>query len=179
MEKSSLNEAGNVLFIILLVVGLFAALSYTITQSDRGGGNIDKAQAQVVANEVIAYASSISAAVEQIRQEGFGENDIKFSHPLLSNTYGTYDAAPAAEVFNPRGGGVTFQLAGGIASAGDPIFSATNDVRNVGTRCANAGCTNCTSINSQNCTDLVMYIPINNPLICQGVNKTYRHRRKC
>lgn len=174
MEKSRDNkgsrEAGNVIFIILLAIALFAALSYAISRGDRGGGNLDKTRARVVANDIISYGASIASAIEQIRQEGASENEISFAHPLLSTTYGTYDSTPATEVFNPRGGGVSFQIPGGSMASGDPLFTATNDVRNVGTRCANASCTNCNSINSPNCVDLVMIQALIDVNVCTGIN---------
>lgn len=165
------HEAGNVLFFILLAAGLFAALSYTVSRSNRGSPNIDRSQARVIANDIVSYGGTIVSAIEQIRQEGFSENQISFAHPQLDATYGTFDDNPTTEVFNVRGGAVTFSNPAGTRSAGDLIFSATNDVRNVGSRCVDGSCSNCTSIASTACVDLIMFLPLNDPNTCRGINE--------
>mgnify|MGYP000320069625 CR=1 FL=1 len=111
------TQRGNILFLILLAVVLFAALSYAVTQSTRGGGSdasSEKAQAQ--ASEILNYFAQMDAAVQRMMLTG-GVKDYELnfyqqtSHKFI---YGASDNTNCTEarcrVFDPAGGGVSGQF---------------------------------------------------------------------
>ncbi len=92
-------QKGNALFLILIAVALFAALSYAITQSGRGGGNISKEQATISAAQVTEFAAVVRNAVTRMLISGTQVNTIDY------DTSASGDGA----VFAADGGGVTYQ----------------------------------------------------------------------
>ena len=58
------SERGNVLFLILIAVALFAALSYAVTQSSRsGGGDAGKETNLVNSAQLTQYPAGIRTAI--------------------------------------------------------------------------------------------------------------------
>ena len=115
--KFGLNR-GNVLFLILLAVALFAALSYAVTQSSRSGGNdISDEQAAIQAAEIIQWATSVEVAVQRLRlARSLKDNELDFyttERTMRDGQVFTYDNFDCSEVscqvFHPDGGGVSFQ----------------------------------------------------------------------
>jgi hypothetical protein len=76
---------GNVLFLILIAVALFAALSYAITQSGRGSGSIERENNLIEAAKISGYFANLAA---EYRRFSLSVN----ATPLLANgaTYSCY-----------------------------------------------------------------------------------------
>ena len=66
------NSNGNALFLILIAVALFAALSYAVTQSGRGGGSIDRETAELNAAQIVQYMGAMQSAVQKLQLYGCG-----------------------------------------------------------------------------------------------------------
>lgn len=84
-----MNSNGNALFLILIAVALFAALSYALTSSGRGGGNINKEQVQIEAANFLNYVASLRSAVQRLRLRGCDETEINFENDVYKNGHGT------------------------------------------------------------------------------------------
>lgn len=98
LETLKRNERGNALFLILIAVALFAALSYAVTQSGRGGGGIDREQALIGASQVTQYAAGLRTTATRMLITGTQLADLNF---------GT--SADSDDVFDSDGGGAIEQ----------------------------------------------------------------------
>lgn len=121
-------QKGNVLFLILIAVALFAALSYAVTSSSKGGGSgISKDKANISAAEIAQYGASLEQAITRMQVVGnCAENQISFENPIESGYVNPN--APAdkrCHVFDPSGGGLSWRSDfGGFEPALPPIFSS-------------------------------------------------------
>lgn len=88
MRKRS--ELGNVLFLILIAVALFAALSYAVTQSTRGGGNANSETIKTDVAELMNYVTGIRLAITRMTIGGVADTDICFASSNWGHvSYGT------------------------------------------------------------------------------------------
>ncbi len=107
-----MKQSGNALFLILIAVALFAALSYAVTQSGRGGGSIDREQEQIVASQIAQHISEVQYAIQKMQlMSGCTPTDLSFESTewTHSNYDPTVPASTACQIYHPNGGGVTFQ----------------------------------------------------------------------
>lgn len=104
------SQRGNALFIILIAVALFAALSYAVTRSGRGGGGIQKEQDVIIAARIVQTTATLRTAVMRLQMSGVAVKDILF--------HATGDiSSPCTEtdgtcLFTPEGGGATYPQIG-------------------------------------------------------------------
>lgn len=96
------RQHGNVLFLILIAVALFAALAYAITQSSRGGGDISKEKLALEQARMDSYMASINAGTLRLKMAGCETIDYT---PPVDWTAGEKKCF----LFHPQGGQVIYQ----------------------------------------------------------------------
>lgn len=112
------KEKGNALFLILIAVALFAALSYAITQSGRGGGSIDREEAQIAATQFLDQANLYhNTIMRMMAAYGVDETELSFVNdvwPSFLNGAAQYEnpncITDTCKVFHDAGGGGLYQF---------------------------------------------------------------------
>lgn len=72
------SQRGNVLFLILIAVALFAAMSYAVTQSGRGSGTIERETALITAAQITQEAAVYRTAVNRMLLTGTDKTALQF-----------------------------------------------------------------------------------------------------
>jgi hypothetical protein len=181
-KAGSGTEHGNVLFLILIAVALFAALSYAVTQSTRSGsGSAETEKLVLQASEILNYATAMSTVVMRLQLAGCtaADNDgnlISFERAPFdgSDPYFVNPNAPAdfsCHVFHPNGGGLYYlypdkdwlddSYAAEI-SYGDLWFPAESHVLGVGTD---------TVPGNRGNKELLLIIPYVSDGLCKAITK--------
>lgn len=113
------SQHGNVLFLILIAVALFAALSYAVSVSMRnGGGSAANEKTETEVASVLQYFTGMRQAIDRMRLNGCDDAQISFER--TGSTAYTNPNSPAdkrCHVFSPNGGGISYRNYGGVATS--------------------------------------------------------------
>jgi len=153
------SESGNVLFLILIAVALFAALSYVVTQSTRSGGGSTEREKNVLSSaQMTQYPTALRTAIIRMVLGGVAVENIAFNTPA---TFGSVSVSRL--VFHPQGGGATFQEAPADLSAtgAAPLtwyYNIHTRITNIGTDTDSTG------------NDMIAFLPGVSAGICKQAN---------
>lgn len=167
------KNAGNVLFLILIAVALFAALSYAVTQSSRSGGDgVTKDKARLTASEIIQYATNLEQAISRMQLiNRCALTQISFQNTTTSDY--DFNTSTNCFVFRAEGGGVSTPAIGpdwldtaksSQDNYGIMHFSGRSCITDVGS--GGASC----SADGINNEELIYYVKYIQPDICDQIN---------
>lgn len=177
MIETPTSQSGNMLFLILIAVALFAALSYAVSTSSRtSGSTIADEKADMAADEILNYVVAIRTAVTRLLASGAcNSNSISFENNANPGYEHAGGPNPACMVFHPNGGAVPYKLPNpewlnnaAHSQWGFYNFSGRTAIQNIGTDGGGANSVELNFVlpfvNSQICTALNRQIGIVNPL---------------
>lgn len=158
------NDAGNVLFLILIAVALFAALSYAVTQSTRSGGGDASSETNLVNSaQITQYPASVKTAITRmIISSSIDPTTLEFNPPADFADLSASDHG----VFHPQGGGASYILApdavveAAINANKTWVFNGENEILNIGTNGA-------PTVSS---ADIIAFLPGTKLAICQSIH---------
>lgn len=107
-NQKFVSEDGNVLFLILIAVALFAALSYAVTQSSRSSGSgAQDSTSLIQSSQITQYPSSVKTSVLRMQvSNGIRAEELAFNPP---SDFSSLSSNPTYAVFHPDGGGATYK----------------------------------------------------------------------
>ena len=143
-KRRARAERGSILFYLLISVALLGALYYAVAQMMRGGGGAPLAEkGTLTADGILQYSNTIRAAVQAMTIGGIDPAAICFDSPNWGNASYNFAACavPANKVFDPNGGGVSWEANSADATAASSwLFTGANGVAGTGSTCAAASC---------------------------------------
>lgn len=163
MGKLNTNERGNVLFLILIAVALFAALSYAVTQSSRSGGDSGRETSILNSAQLSQYPNSVRTAVLRQVIDGIPVTSVDFNTPTDFGNISNTGFGNRTGVFHPEGGGAVFQDAPGDMMAdgidGTWYYNMEHEVEEIGL-----------SVGGSGGNDLIAFLPGVSEAVCQRIN---------
>ncbi len=159
VKRRAQPQAGNIFFIILLGIILFAAISGAIMQNS-GSQNIKSERAALLAQQIMRQANELKQATDRLYQNRISEADIRFAHAKMPSEYGDITDTPTRQVFADEGGGLPLVMippAASRLSSADGLwtFFGSSDIPQSGTSAA----------------DLVAVAPDIKEAVCRKINE--------
>lgn len=155
------GERGNVLFLILIAVALFAALSYAVTSSTRSGSNDGSSETNLISSaQITQFPAGVSNTIVRMVIAGTSVDEIRFNKP---SEFANLDT-PSIGVFHPSGGGAIYIAAPAdimvSGAAGDWTFNAGMEIPDIGT-------------NGVGGNDIIAYLVGIKQAICKKINQEH------
>jgi hypothetical protein len=161
------NQRGNALFLILIAVALFAALSYAVTQSGRGSGSISRETGLINSSQLTQYPAAVRTSVTRliltgstVTQVTFDPTDVSSNGVFSSTGGGVVAQAPPASGVDTTAAGTSSTYAGPAwRYKGIPTDSTKGEyIFNIGSDAASTG------------HDAFAFVGVNSST-CQSINK--------
>lgn len=164
------SESGNVLFLILIAVALFAALSYAVTQSTRsGGGDASRETTLVNAAQITQYPAAVKTAITRmIVSNSVSPDNLLFDPPsnfaaLNTATLQSYGVFYPGSISGGGGGATYVQAPASVMDSGSPgtwHFNGENEIQDIGV-------TDGTSVGA----DIIAFLPGVKEEVCQSIHQ--------
>ncbi len=155
------RESGNILIFILIAIALLAALTFSVTRSNRGGSDtLAQENAALAADSIINYGNQLQGAVNAVMAQGCPLEEVSFQTSRYTRAGLTIAASPPrCHIFDPAGGGITWRNCPDASICtdpyiADPMFANYIAVQDVGTTSS----------------ELVMTLLVNEN-VCRAVNR--------
>ncbi len=100
------GERGNALIYVLIAIGLFAMLNFTLSRNTDTGeaGTLSDEKAEILTTQILDYATQTKSVIDQMLFSGTDVWDLTFERPGEAG----YNTAPHFnKVHHPEGGGLT------------------------------------------------------------------------
>lgn len=160
-NKDNNSESGNVFFIIMIGIVMFAALMFTFSRGVRQGTeSMSGREAELSASDIVAYSQKVQRGIERVISRGISESDISFANATDTAYINAGCLDNKCLIFNPAGGAVAWKDPPSGTNNGDLYFFGPNRVGTVDGITKDIG---------TSARDLVIMLRVN-PNICDSIN---------
>jgi len=154
-SSQRISQRGSALFMILIAVALFAALSYAVSQQRESGVALSTEKIRLYAGDVLDMGNKMADTVGQMRLRKIQNTQLSFENTIVTGYTNTTCLTDMCKVFAYNGGGRDWETpVADINKGADWSYTGDIAVQNIGT-------TN---------PDLVALLPMVTLTICNRIN---------